>query len=79
VHRADKDFLEIWEPQSPGTPGPVQACTCIALQSKYCIKGVSVHRLSWALSKGVAIPGFDCTCIVVKDDLVIATLVEIVL
>jgi hypothetical protein len=25
------DFLEIWEPQLPGTSWPVQACTGIAL------------------------------------------------
>ena len=25
------DFLEIWEPQPPGTSGPLQACNGIAL------------------------------------------------
>ena len=37
------DCLEIWEPQPPGTPGPVQGCNGIALPLPFSFIKVSVN------------------------------------
>jgi hypothetical protein len=36
------DCLEIWEPQPPGTSGPVQACNGIALTLPFTSTGIKM-------------------------------------